>query len=136
LINKNRSNQLCKIISNHQMYPWITKDIQESSHKLKRSKTLKKLNQIKSDSINLHENIVALQWWCFILNLSWKTSYTWLWKINPKLKKSVLYFWSHWGQCVILVWGWGRHFCLLFLLFLLLFSLLLKKKIKLCYVVV
>jgi len=44
---------------------------------------------------------------------------------------SVLYFWSHWGQCVILVWGWGRHFCLLFLLFLLvfllLFSLLLKK---------
>jgi len=28
---------------------------------LKRSKTLKKLNQIKSDSINLHENIVALQ---------------------------------------------------------------------------
>jgi hypothetical protein len=29
---------------------------------LKRSKTLKKLNQIKSDSINLYENIVALQW--------------------------------------------------------------------------
>jgi hypothetical protein len=30
---------------------------------------------------------------------------------------SILYFWSHWGQCFILVWGWGRHFCLLFLLF-------------------
>jgi hypothetical protein len=29
---------------------------------LKRIKTLKKLNQIRSDSINLHENIVALQW--------------------------------------------------------------------------
>jgi hypothetical protein len=29
---------------------------------LKRIKTLEKLNQIKPDSINLHENIVALQW--------------------------------------------------------------------------
>jgi hypothetical protein len=44
------------------MYPLITKDIQESFHKLKRSKTLEKLNQIKSDSINLYENIVAIQW--------------------------------------------------------------------------
>jgi hypothetical protein len=25
----------------------------------------------------------------------------------------VLYFFlSHWGQCDILVWGWGRHICL------------------------
>jgi hypothetical protein len=89
LINKNRSNQLCEIISNHQMYPWITKDIQESFHKLKRSKTMEKLNQIKLDSINLHENIVALQWWGFILNFSWKISYALLWKINPKLKKKL-----------------------------------------------
>jgi hypothetical protein len=29
---------------------------------LKIIKTLEKLNQIKSDSINLHENIVHLQW--------------------------------------------------------------------------
>jgi hypothetical protein len=38
---------------------------------------------------------------------------------------SVLYFWTHWGQCVILVCGWGRHF---WLLFLLLFLLLLCDK--------
>jgi hypothetical protein len=36
------------------MYHWITKDIQESFHTLKRSKTLKKLNQIKSDNKDLH----------------------------------------------------------------------------------
>jgi hypothetical protein len=47
------------------------------------------------------------------------------------ISHSVLYFWAHWGQCVISVWGWGKHFCLLFLLFLLLlFLLFLLCKIK------
>jgi hypothetical protein len=26
----------------------------------------------------------------------------------------VLYFLTHWGQCAILAWGWGRNFCLSF----------------------
>jgi len=39
------------------MYPSNTKDIQESFHTLKRSKTLEKLNQIKSDNKNLHGSI-------------------------------------------------------------------------------
>jgi hypothetical protein len=31
----------------------------------------------------------------------------------------VLYLWSHWGQCDILVWGWGRHICHFICLFVL-----------------
>jgi hypothetical protein len=38
----------------------MTKDIQKSFHTLKRSKTLKKLNPIKSDNKNLHGSIVVL----------------------------------------------------------------------------
>jgi len=60
------------------MYPWITKDIQESFHTLKISKTLEKLNQIKSDNKDLHGSIVVLYKWDFIFNLSWEISYTWL----------------------------------------------------------
>ena len=30
-----------------------------------------------------------------------------------------LYFLTHWGECAILVWGWGKHFCLFIWLFLL-----------------
>jgi hypothetical protein len=42
----------------------------------------------------------------------------------------VLYFLTHWGQCVILVWGWGRHFChfiCLFVLFVFIFISFFKK---------
>ena len=24
---------------------------------------------------------------------------------------SVLYFWSHWRECVVSFWGRGRHYC-------------------------
>jgi uncharacterized protein YajQ (UPF0234 family) len=51
-----------EIISNHHLHPEITRDIQKSSQKLIRSKTLKILTPIKSDNINSHENIFALQW--------------------------------------------------------------------------
>jgi hypothetical protein len=47
--------QITKESVNHNRYPRIIPQIEKS-------KTLKKLNQIKSDSINLHENIVVLQW--------------------------------------------------------------------------
>jgi hypothetical protein len=78
------------------MYPWITKDIQESFHTLKKSKTVETLNPIKSDNKDLHESTVVLHRWDFILNLSWEFSYTWLWKIKPKLKgrKYEFRFWS------------------------------------------
>jgi predicted small secreted protein len=42
------------------MYHLITKDIQESFHTLKRSKTIEILNSIKSDNKNLHGSIVVL----------------------------------------------------------------------------
>jgi hypothetical protein len=61
---------------NHKRYPRII------PQKLKKSKTLKKLNQIKSDNKDLHGSIAVLHQWGFILNVSWEISYTWSWKIN------------------------------------------------------
>jgi hypothetical protein len=43
------------------MYPEITIDIQEIISIIENSKTLEMLNPIKSDSINYHENIIAIQ---------------------------------------------------------------------------
>jgi hypothetical protein len=28
-----------------------------------------------------------------------------------RLPSGIVFFLSHWGQCDILVWGWGRHIC-------------------------
>jgi len=54
---------------------------------------------------------------CFIFVVFFRTSvcHSSLEERSPMLHPtcvahSVLYFWSHWKQCVILVWGWGRHF--------------------------
>jgi hypothetical protein len=44
------------------------------------------------------------------------------------LPSGIVFFLSHWGQCDILVWGWGRHICH-FILFVI------KKKKSFCYVV-
>jgi hypothetical protein len=70
------------------MFSWITKDIKELLHTLKRSKTMEKLNQIKSDNKDLHGSIVVLYRWGFILNVSWEINYTLIMKIKltPKEK--------------------------------------------------
>jgi hypothetical protein len=44
---------------------------------------------------------------------------------------SVLYLLPYWGQCVILVWRWDRHVCLLsFIVFVDMLCLFTKKKKK------
>jgi hypothetical protein len=55
------------------MYLEITIDIQEFISTIEKKKVeLEILNQIKSDGIQSHKNIIALQRRGFILNLSWK----------------------------------------------------------------
>jgi hypothetical protein len=56
----------------------------------------------------------------------------------------VLYFWPHWGHCVILVCGWERHYypflfissCLCVFLFLVVCVFFLKKKKKIAMLLI
>jgi hypothetical protein len=60
-----------RLFSNHHMYLEITIDIQEFISTIEKKKVeLEILNQIKSDGIQSHKNIIALQRRGFILNLS------------------------------------------------------------------
>jgi hypothetical protein len=56
---------------------------------------------------------------CLFLFLFFRSSvcYSSLGERSPMLHLTcaahlVLYFWTHWRQCAILVWWWGRHFYL------------------------